>query len=65
VLTDHDLASEGDGMQEDCPHSSAISPVSSEAGDGRTLIGRGGMGNLNLMQNKTDKPPKAVKLRGG
>jgi len=65
VLTDHDLALEGDGMQEDWPHSSAIPPVSSEAGDGRTLTGRGWMGNLNLMRNKTDKPPRAVKLRGG
>jgi len=43
VRNDHDLVSDGDEMQEDWLHSSAIPPVSSGAGDGWTLTGRGGL----------------------
>ena len=43
VRDDHNLASEGDEMQEDWPHSSANPSVSSGAGGGRTLTGRGGL----------------------
>ena len=43
MLTDHNLASEGDEMQEDWPYSSATPLVSSGADDGKTLTGRGGL----------------------
>ena len=43
VRDNHDLASDGDRMQENWPHSSTNPSVSSGAGGGRTLTGRSGL----------------------
>jgi len=62
VRDDHDLASEGDNMQEDWPHSFANPSVSSGAGGGRTLTGRGGLDGTPVVEPDGQAPRSSTLL---
>ena len=59
---DHNLASEGDDMQEDWPHSFTNPSVSSGAGGGRTLTGRGRLDGTPVAEPGGQAPKSSTLL---